>query len=140
MTVSTEDLAFIKNHGVPADPSPEFLTIAADGGLTFTPRGRQVYRLALLLHGLGPEQVAAVRDREGLRVLSLKVKQVRVIVESDEAERALNSGAIAVKSRAMMHAALHGTPEDLQRAVEQRLACEAAGENVIPAAFGSRRK
>jgi len=138
--VSAEDLAIIREHGIPIEPGPEFLTIGPDRSVTFTDRGRRLYRLAMLLHGLSPDPVDEVRDVDGLRDLSLKVKRARLMFEREQVERALRGGKIPAKSREMVQAALYGTPEELQAAVERRLACEEAGPNVIPVRFGSKRR
>lgn len=130
--ISSEDIALIKNHGAPAEPLPEFVTLAGDGAITLTEHGRQFYRLALLLHGMSPNPVEHVRDLDGLRAISLRIKQMRLLYEQDAAKRALLGGRVPVKARAIVHAVLYGTVDDLHAAVEQRLRCEAAGENVIP--------
>lgn len=138
MNVSDADLAIIREHGIPLNPGLEFVSFSESGAATFTERGRQVYRLALLLNGLDPEQFEQVKDREGLRELSLKIKRVRVMIATDEADRALKAGKISPRSREMYTAARNGSIEDLQMAIEKRIACESAGDNVIPAAFGKR--
>lgn len=137
--VSSEDLSLIVEHGVPTEPRPEFVTIVDGGAIQLTDRGRQLYRLALLLHGMSPNPVEHVRDLDGLRAISLRVKQMRLLYEQDAAERARLSGRVPLKARAIVHAVLHGTPEDLHAAVEQRMLCEDAGENVIPGKFRRRR-
>lgn len=138
MHVSKEDVELVQEHGVPIDPGPEFVVFGHDGTVTFTERGRRLYRLAMLLHGLSPEAVESVRTRDDLRELALKVKRVRVLHASDAAERALRNGEIPPKAREMVAAILYGSPEDLHAATERRLQCEEAGPNVIPAPFRLR--
>jgi hypothetical protein len=139
MTISSEDLALIRNHGVPAEPGPEFLTFSEEGAVTFTERGKRLYRMAMLLHGMSPKLVESVRTREELREVALQVKQVRLMLVQDEAERALNNGKIPPKAREMVHAVVYGTYEDFRAATERRLQCEAAGPNVIPLVFGKKK-
>lgn len=138
MQVTTEELQLIREQGAPANPGPELATIDPDGVLTFTPRGRQIYRLAMLLHGLSPEPVEAVRTHADLIELSRKVDRMRAIYAKDEESRRASGGRVPAKARAIAHAASYGTPEELHAAIEQRLACEEAGENVIPGLFRPR--
>jgi hypothetical protein len=139
MQLSAEDVALVKNHGVPSTPGAEFVAFSSDGSLRFTDRGRRLYRFAMLMHGLSPEKIEAVRTQEDLRSVSLLVKEVRLIHAKDAAERAMKQGEIPARAREMLEAALHGTPEDLHRATERRLQCEQAGANVIPVSFGTKR-
>lgn len=138
MHVSPEDVELIQQHGVPVSPGPEFVLFSGDA-ISFTERGKRMYRLALLLHGLSPEPVEDIRTRADLRDLALKVKRVRVIQASDETERALNNGKIPAKAREIVEAVLHGTPEDLHAATERRLQLEALGSNIIPVSFRPRK-
>lgn len=131
----SEDIELIRQHGVPLDLKPEFVSVGRDGSVKFTPRGRRVYRFACLMCALSPEEVERVHDLGALRNLSLKVKRVRVLLAADALERARQGGRIPVKARAVVEAALHGTVEDLREAVANRLAAEAAGSNVIPVSF-----
>ena len=128
-----DDIELIKQHGVPFHINPEFVLVEGDGSLKFSDRGRNVYRLACLMSGLSPdEELEGVRDVEGLRALSLRVKQVRTILNADALERAQQGGRIPVKPRVIVEAALHGTAQDLRAAVANFLTAEAAGANVIP--------
>jgi len=139
MYLSDEDVQLIQEHGVPVDPGPEFVVFSTNGEVSFTARGKSLYRLAMLLHGLSPESVEAVRTQDDLRELSLKVKRARVVFANDAAERALNNGKVPPKAREILEAVLYGSPEDLHAATERRLQCEAAGANVIPVAFRRRK-
>lgn len=137
MHVSAEDVQLIRDHGVPVSPGPELISCHGDQ-VSFTPRGKRLYRLAMLLHGMSPQQVENVRTRGDLRELSLKVKRVRVMHAADAAQRALNAGKVPLKAREIVEAVLYGTPEDLHAATERRLQAEAAGPNVIPVSFRPR--
>lgn len=137
--ISSDDLAIIKEHGVPLDPGPEFVLVGEYGVIHFTDRGRRLYRLAMLLHGLSPEPVEGVHDLDDLRELSLTVKKVRAIYASDAAERA-RTGRIPARARPIVDAVMCGTTEDLHAAVAHRLKFESAGDNVVPVVFGKSKR
>ena len=134
--MNSEDLAIIRSDGVPVEPDSRFVLVGPDGRVRFTDRGRQLYRVSMLMYGLAPDPVDNVRTLSDLREVSLKIKGARLILLSDETEREAHSGRIPARSREIVNAILYGTPEDLHAAVEHRLSCAAAGENVIP--FASR--
>lgn len=132
MALSTEDLALIRADGVPLAIDPRFVLLEPGGRVRFTERGRELYRVALLMYGLSPDPVDDVHTTEDLRNLSLKISEAQLILAADETERAMRQGKIPARSREIVNALIHGTLEDFHEAVERRLACEAAGKNVIP--------
>lgn len=138
MAIRPEDATLVREHGVPTSPDSTFVTLLADGSISFTERGAELYRFALTWHGLSPSLLDSVHTLDQLRELSLEIKKTRVSCESEAAERALKQGRVPHKSRETLRAVLHGSTEDIRRAVARRKACEAAGDNVIPVAFGLR--
>lgn len=52
MALNDEDLRVIRAYGLPAAPDPWYVAVADDGSVKFTPRGRQLYRVALLMYSL----------------------------------------------------------------------------------------
>lgn len=136
----TEDIQLVKRRGVPADPGTEYVSRGEDGAFELTDRGRRLYRFACLMHGLSPRLVDDVRDAHDLRGLSEEIKRARLIFYLDELARAQRGGRVPVKARGIAEAAMHGTAEDLHAAVQHRLACEAAGPNVIPVQFQRLRR
>lgn len=138
MALSTEDLAIIRGDGVPLEIDPRYVLLEPGGRVRFTERGRELYRVALLMYGQSPDPVDDVRTREDLRNLNLKVSEAHLLLAIDEAKRALRDGKIPARSREIVNALIHGTLEDFHEAVERRLACDAAGENVVPFPVRSR--
>ena len=132
--ISNEDLAIIQEHGVPLQLRPEFVVLGEGGAVQLTDRGRQLYRLACLLHGLSALPVDRVHNVEDLLAISMRVKNVRTMYAQDAAER-VRLGRVPPKARGIVDAALRGTFEDLCSSVEHRLECEAAGPNVVPVIF-----
>lgn len=113
-------------------PDRRYVIVGPGETVWLTPRGRRLYRVAMLIHGLDPELVDRVRTCEALRELALRVKDVRVSLVAAEVERTLRGGEIPARSRAVLEAVLYGTLEDFHGAVERQVACKAAGGNVIP--------
>jgi len=132
MPLTPDELSIIRAHGVPLALDPRFVVLGPGDGIRFTERGRELYRVALLMYGLPAAPVDKARTKDDLRAISLSVKQARFILVADEAERAERAGKIPSRSRAVVHAILHGNLEDFHNAVQHRLACERAGRNVIP--------
>jgi hypothetical protein len=132
------DLDLIRDVGVPVCPVPDFGLYGQDGRLVLNARGVRFLRVSMLMHGLNPDPfVAEVQDKEGWRLLALKVGRVRLFKAADDLEKSLNGGQVPVKARELAHALLYGSVADFHAATERRLQCEAAGENVIPATFGA---
>lgn len=132
MTLPSEDLAIIRSDGVPLHPDRRYVIIGPGGRVRFTPRGQQLYRLAMIVHGLDPDLVEHVRTRGDLREISLQVASARLAITAAEAERELHAGRIRAPSRAMVSALLYGTLEEFPAAVRLGSICNAAGANVIP--------
>ncbi|HZT04544.1 MAG TPA: hypothetical protein VFA39_20010 [Steroidobacteraceae bacterium] len=132
MTIPSEDLALIRADGLPRQIDPRYVLLEPDGCVRFTERGRELYRVALLMYGLSPDPVDDVRTKEDLRKLNLKVSEAQFLIAASEAERAMREGKIPARSREIVNAILHGTLEGFHEAVERRIACDAAGQNVVP--------
>jgi hypothetical protein len=132
VTLPAEDLAIIRSDGVPLDPDPRYVVAEPGRKVRFTARGRQMYRMAMIIHGLDPEPVEHARTFEDLRVISLAVKSARLTRALEEAERALLAGNIPARSRAMLSALLYGPLKDFRAALVHGPACHAVGSNVIP--------
>lgn len=138
MHLSEADVELIKRQGFPDNPEPEFLTTSPEGAVLFTDRGRRLYRLAMLLHGLSPEHVESVKSLSDLGELKDKLDRIRKIHADDFEQRRKNQGKVPAKAREIAEAARYGTPEELHAATERRLKYEAAGANVIPVSFRPR--
>jgi hypothetical protein len=136
-----EDIELIRQHGVPLELNPQFLLIEDDGSLRFSERGRAVYMYACALTALSPHQeLERVRDVETLQALSLKIKQLRMLLSTEALARAKKGEKVPARSRAVVDAALHGTLGDLRAAVAALNAADAAGSNVIPVNFKKLRR
>ena len=134
-----EDLTIIREHGVPLDPSPIYVHFEEGGAITFTDRGKGLYRLSCLLGGMSAQHAERIVDIEGLRKLSLKIKRVRLMCAERQAETVRTGGRLALRSRPIVEAVVRGTLDDFHAAVDLCLACNAAGENVIPMSFRANR-
>lgn len=138
MALSKEDLVIVRNGSLPLEPDAVYLTVSDDDTVTFTARGRELYRVSMIMHDLDPDRVDAVKTKEDLRQITHAVFVVRLERIKDEAREALRRGDIPVMSRGIVEAAVNGSLEDFSNAVRHRQRCEAAGENIVP--FPLRRR
>lgn len=78
--IPDEDLAIITQHGVPLELSPQFVAFRGKDVIRLTDRGRRLFRLACVFHGLSPAPVERVRSTEDLQVISIRIKQMRMLM------------------------------------------------------------
>jgi hypothetical protein len=133
-----EDLALIQEHGVPIDPTPLYVRFMPGGDIKVLPRGVKLFEAAYVLHGLPVPDIEHTTTVEDLIALSLKIKHVRVKLTHAAANGSMGS-EVPLRYRALVHKMMFGTKEALQRAIELQVLCEQAGENVVPAAFGTNQ-
>lgn len=132
MNMPSEDVAIIRSDGIPAGIDPRFVIPDSGRKVRFTNRGREFYRLAMIIYGLDPDLVEHVRTRKDLREISLMVASARLAITAAETERELHAGRIKAPSRGIVSALLYGTLEEFRAAVDHGSMCNAAGSNVIP--------
>lgn len=138
MVLNDEDLRVIRAYGLPVAPDLRYVAVADDGSVTFTLRGRQLYRVALLMYGLDADRVDAVRTRDDLRAITVALCELGVRMAATEAREMLRKDEVPVLSRGMLEATLDGSIAEFADTVKHTAWCAAAGENVMP--FPLRRR
>ena len=132
--IPDDDFAIIRDNGIMEVPGPEYASIADDGSVKWLPRGRRLYAVSCAMHGLFVWQVDEVRTIEDVRAIARKIHRIREINAADDAYKA-RYGQFPPAMQETAKALIYGTADDFQAAVEKRLACDAAGQNVLPVSF-----
>jgi hypothetical protein len=133
--LTCEDLQALEDYGVSATPRADLLTPGRDGTLYLTAKGLEYYQAALAAQNLPVERAFAVDSLRALTTLALDIKMARLNRAAQILAGAVDSNAVAVRSRETAQAMLSGNLPEFEKSVARQSRFAAAGPNVIPVRF-----
>jgi hypothetical protein len=133
--LTCEDLQGLEAHGVSATPRADLLAPGRDGTLYLTAKGLEYYQAALAAQNLPVERAFGVDSLQALTTLALDIKMARLNRAAQMLAGAVDSNALAVRSRETAQALLTGSLQEFETSVARQSRFAAAGSNVIPVRF-----